>query len=67
MTVKIGISGFGRIGRQVYKAIRERYASAIDTLVVGGNLAKVVAWYDNELGYAVRVADLVHYVAARAR
>jgi glyceraldehyde 3-phosphate dehydrogenase len=37
--------------------------SALDTLVIGGNLAKVVAWYDNEWGYSVRVADLVHYVA----
>ena len=36
--------------------------SALDTLAVGGNLAKVVAWYDNEWGYSVRVADLVHYV-----
>jgi glyceraldehyde 3-phosphate dehydrogenase len=39
--------------------------SALDTLVIGGNLAKVVAWYDNEWGYSVRVADLVHYVAAK--
>jgi glyceraldehyde 3-phosphate dehydrogenase len=39
--------------------------SAIDTLVIGGNLAKVVAWYDNEWGYSVRVADLVHYVTGR--
>lgn len=39
--------------------------SAMDTLVVGGNLAKVVAWYDNEWGYSVRVADLAHYVAAK--
>jgi len=39
--------------------------SAVDTLVVGGNLAKVVSWYDNEWGYSVRVADLVHHVALR--
>jgi len=38
--------------------------SAMDTLVIGGNLAKVVSWYDNEWGYSVRVADLVHYIAA---
>src|SRR5215470_7730917 len=37
--------------------------SALDTLVIGGDLAKVVAWYDNEWGYSLRVADLVHYVA----
>ncbi|MCS6925643.1 MAG: type I glyceraldehyde-3-phosphate dehydrogenase [Candidatus Binatia bacterium] len=39
--------------------------SALDTLVIGGNLAKVVSWYDNEWGYSMRVADLVHYVATR--
>jgi glyceraldehyde 3-phosphate dehydrogenase len=46
---------------------RSSIFSALDTLVIGGNLAKVVAWYDNEWGYAVRVADLVNYIAARAR
>lgn len=33
--------------------------SALDTLVIGGNLAKVVAWYDNEWGYSNRVVDLI--------
>jgi glyceraldehyde 3-phosphate dehydrogenase len=36
--------------------------SAMDTLVLG-NLVKVVAWYDNEWGYACRVADLTKLVA----
>jgi glyceraldehyde 3-phosphate dehydrogenase len=39
--------------------------SALDTVVIGGNLAKAVSWYDNEWGYSVRVADLVHYVASK--
>lgn len=33
------------------------------TMVMGGNMAKVVAWYDNEWGYAVRTADLAAYMA----
>ncbi|MEE9310969.1 MAG: type I glyceraldehyde-3-phosphate dehydrogenase, partial [Planctomycetota bacterium] len=33
------------------------------TQVMGGNLVKVVAWYDNEFGYASRVADLIAKVA----
>jgi glyceraldehyde 3-phosphate dehydrogenase len=41
--------------------------SALDTLVVGGNLVKVVSWYDNEWGYACRLADLTAYVAERLR
>jgi glyceraldehyde 3-phosphate dehydrogenase len=35
--------------------------SAIDTVVLG-NLVKVVAWYDNEWGYASRVADLTSLI-----
>ena len=36
--------------------------SAMDTLVIG-NLVKVVAWYDNEWGYACRTADLTAKIA----
>ena len=33
------------------------------TQILGGNMAKVVAWYDNEWGYSCRVADLAAYMA----
>lgn len=36
--------------------------SAMDTLVIG-NMIKVVAWYDNEWGYACRTADLTAMIA----
>jgi glyceraldehyde 3-phosphate dehydrogenase len=36
--------------------------SAVDTLVLG-NMIKVVAWYDNEWGYASRTADLTAKIA----
>jgi glyceraldehyde 3-phosphate dehydrogenase len=32
------------------------------TKVLGGNLVKVVAWYDNEWGYSNRVVDLVRFL-----
>ena len=35
------------------------------TMVTGGTLVKVLAWYDNEWGFSCRVADLVGLVAAR--
>jgi len=35
------------------------------TKVQGGNLAKIVAWYDNEWGYSCRVADLTNYMAKK--
>lgn len=41
-------------------------SSVIDaqfTMVMGGNLAKVVTWYDNEWGYSVRTADLASHMA----
>ena len=37
--------------------------SALDTLVIGGNMIKAVSWYDNEWGYSVRVTDLAKYIA----
>jgi glyceraldehyde-3-phosphate dehydrogenase/erythrose-4-phosphate dehydrogenase len=34
MAIKVGINGFGRIGRLVYKAIRERYDKEFDVVAV---------------------------------
>ncbi len=31
------------------------------TKVLGGNLVKVVSWYDNEWGYSNRIVDLISY------
>jgi glyceraldehyde 3-phosphate dehydrogenase len=33
------------------------------TKVLGGNLVKVVAWYDNEWGYSTRIVDLIEFIA----
>jgi glyceraldehyde 3-phosphate dehydrogenase len=35
------------------------------TKVLGGNLAKVVSWYDNEWGYSMRVVDLAVFMASK--
>ncbi len=35
------------------------------TKVIGDNLVKVVAWYDNEWGYSCRLAELVEYIARK--
>jgi glyceraldehyde 3-phosphate dehydrogenase len=40
--------------------------SAIDTIALG-NMVKVVSWYDNEWGYACRLADLTALVASKIR
>jgi glyceraldehyde 3-phosphate dehydrogenase len=43
------------------------YSSVLDALstMTLGHMVKVVAWYDNEWGYACRVAELAHYIAQR--
>jgi len=44
------------------------HSSIIDmefTQVLQGNMAKVVAWYDNEWGYSCRVADLANYISQK--
>jgi glyceraldehyde 3-phosphate dehydrogenase len=35
---------------------------ALSTMVIGGNMVKVLSWYDNEWGYSCRLADLTAYV-----
>ncbi len=35
------------------------------TKVIGGTLAKVVSWYDNEWGYSCRVVDLVAFLVSK--
>ncbi len=46
---------------------RSSIIDAASTMVLGGNMVKVIAWYDNEWGYSCRVADLVAFVRAHAR
>jgi glyceraldehyde 3-phosphate dehydrogenase len=41
------------------------YSSIVDglsTLVIEGNLAKIIAWYDNEWAYSCRIIDLIKYI-----
>ncbi|PTQ55389.1 MAG: NAD-dependent glyceraldehyde-3-phosphate dehydrogenase [Candidatus Carbobacillus altaicus] len=37
----------------------------LSTMVMDGQMVKVIAWYDNEWGYSNRVADLVDYLVQR--
>ena len=45
----------------------DAHSSIVDlpfTMVYEGNMAKVLAWYDNEWGYSCRVSDLADYMAS---
>ncbi len=41
---------------------RSSIIDAGSTQVLGGDMAKIVTWYDNEWAYSVRVADLCKYI-----
>jgi len=40
--------------------------SGLDTIVLG-NMVKIISWYDNEWGYACRLADITEFVASKMR
>ena len=49
MAVKVGINGFGRIGRQVFKAIRDFYGDSLEVVAV------------NDIGDVATMAHLLKY------
>ncbi len=96
MGIRVGINGFGRMGRLVLRAAwesteldfvhinepkggveaaahllsvdyrddpRSAVIDAPSSMVVDGNQVKVLAWYDNEIGYVHRMAELAGKVA----
>jgi len=49
-----------------YKADpRSSIVDGLSTSVIGGNLVKVLSWYDNEWGYAARLLDLTALLGAK--
>ncbi|EKO3626879.1 ArsJ-associated glyceraldehyde-3-phosphate dehydrogenase [Vibrio metschnikovii] len=43
---------------------RSTIVDALSTMVVGKRMVKIYAWYDNEMGYAMRTAELVRNVGS---
>ncbi|MFQ5465924.1 MAG: type I glyceraldehyde-3-phosphate dehydrogenase, partial [Thermodesulfobacteriota bacterium] len=44
------------------------HSSIVDapsTKVIGGNMVKVLAWYDNEWGFSSRMRDLIRLLASK--
>ena len=44
---------------------RSSIIDGLSTLVIGGNLVKILAWYDNEWGFSNRLVDLTRLMAQR--
>ncbi len=38
---------------------------ALSTMVIGDDMVKLIAWYDNEWGYSCRIIDLIEYMVSR--
>ncbi len=61
----LGVSDEPLVSTDFRGDARSSIIDAASTMVIGGTMVKVIAWYDNEWGYSCRVADLIGYVAAR--
>jgi glyceraldehyde 3-phosphate dehydrogenase len=44
---------------------RSSIIDGLSTMVLGGNMVKVLAWYDNEWGYSCRISDLTDFIAKK--
>ncbi|NLW23943.1 MAG: type I glyceraldehyde-3-phosphate dehydrogenase [Clostridia bacterium] len=65
-----GILGYSEeplVSRDFNGDSRSSIVDALSTMLIEGNLAKVVAWYDNEWAYSCRVVDLTKYIAQNLR
>jgi glyceraldehyde 3-phosphate dehydrogenase len=51
------------INHSTYSAV----VDGLSTMIVGGNLVKVLAWYDNEWGFSCRMVDLIELIGKKAR
>jgi glyceraldehyde 3-phosphate dehydrogenase len=58
----LGYSDEPLVSSDLRQDSRSAIVDGLSTMVIGGNLVKVIAWYDNEWGYSCRVADLIALV-----
>jgi glyceraldehyde 3-phosphate dehydrogenase len=61
----LGVSDEPLVSMDFKGDTRSAIIDAESTMVLGGDMVKVIAWYDNEWGYSCRIADLIAFVAAR--
>ena len=61
----LGVSDLPLVSKDFNGDARSAIVDADLTMVMEGNMAKVVAWYDNEWGYSSRIVDLAVYMSKR--
>ncbi|MDD3840126.1 MAG: type I glyceraldehyde-3-phosphate dehydrogenase [Clostridia bacterium] len=63
-----GVLGFSEeplVSIDYKKDARSSIVDGLSTMVIEGNMVKVLSWYDNEWGYSNRIIDLVSYIASK--
>jgi glyceraldehyde 3-phosphate dehydrogenase len=61
----LGVSEDRLVSVDIIGDSRSAVVDAANTRVSSGRMVKVLAWYDNEWGYAARLADFARYMARR--
>ena len=61
----LGVSDEPLVSSDFRADTRSSIIDSENTMVLGGKLVKVIAWYDNEWGYSCRCADLIQMIASR--
>ncbi|MEW5992472.1 MAG: type I glyceraldehyde-3-phosphate dehydrogenase [Chloroflexota bacterium] len=61
----LGVSDEPLVSSDFRGDARSSIVDAASTMVLGGTMVKVIAWYDNEWGYSCRCADLIAMIAAK--
>lgn len=61
----LGVSDLPLVSKDFNGDARSSIVDADLTMVMEGNMAKIVAWYDNEWGYSSRIVDLAVYMSKR--
>jgi len=61
----LGVSDEPLVSTDFRGDARSSIIDAPSTMVLGGTMVKVIAWYDNEWGYSCRCADLIAMIAAK--
>ncbi|MBF8289953.1 MAG: gap [Chloroflexi bacterium] len=61
----LGVSDEPLVSSDFRGDARSSIIDSASTMVLGGSMVKVIAWYDNEWGYSCRCADLIQMIATR--
>ncbi|NLX43493.1 MAG: aldehyde dehydrogenase, partial [Chloroflexi bacterium] len=61
----LGVSHEPLVSTDFQGDTRSSIIDADSCAVIGGNMAKIVSWYDNEWGYSNRLADLISFIGKK--